>query len=428
MGMSLGLAVARRALLLALVALLVAIVALVAALVVDSGSDTAETPDSDQTQADAAAASADAEVAAAMAEASAASTSMAQEAAAVAEDAAAVAQAAAATAQEAAARAESVAAAATAALESLAADRAEAAAAGASESDSGAEPEPAEAQEDAAAAEVEIEEAGTAEQDGPAAADTPSEATGDETDATGAAPANDAEDAPQGESDQAPADAEILLPGEPFELGPPAGAGLAVVGVSHASVLNVRDVPAGEIIARLDNVMNVGSEPVVYVREADSDALIATLDLNRGVIATGNNRQLPTTIWYEIRMGDAVGWASGAYLSPLGATSDTTAEIVAVLGESPSAPTLDELGRIVGQAVASDEPPSRIIVSGAPTVGDLGEITVDVLGLPDDSVRGFRLHVFAQQDPDSGAFVLKTVESTTICDSHRGVSEEGLCH
>ena len=221
----------------------------------------------------------------------------------------------------------------------------------------------------------------------------------------------------------------MSLPGEPYEYGPAAGAALAVVGVSHDSVLNVRDVPAGKIVARLDNVMNVGSEPVVYVREADSDELIATLDLNRGVIATGKARELPTTIWYEIRMADAVGWASGWYLSPLGATSDATARIVANLGETPAAPTLAELARVVAEAVASDEDPtSHIVVSGAPVIGDLAEITVDVLGLPDDAVRGFRLQVFAEKDSESDLFTLRAVESTTICVSHRGVSEEGLCH
>ena len=127
-------------------------------------------------------------------------------------------------------------------------------------------------------------------------------------------------------------------------------------------------------------------------------------------------------------MADAVGWASSAFLSPLGATSDATAEIVAVLGETPAAPTLEELARLVAEAVASDDPPSRIVVSGAPVIGDLAEITVDVLGLPDDAVRGFRLQVFAQQDSESDLFTLRTVESTTICDSHRGVSEEGLCN
>ena len=234
-------------------------------------------------------------------------------------------------------------------------------------------------------------------------------------------------DGASGPPDDAPEPA-VSLPGEPYEFGPPAGAPLAVVGVSHDSVLNVRDVPAGEIVAVLDNLINVAGSPALNVRQPGYFELIATLDLNRGLFATGNTRKLPTTVWHEIRMADAVGWASSAFLSPLGATSDATAEIVAVLGETPAAPTLEELARLVAEAVASDDPPSRIVVSGAPVTGDLAEITVDVLGLPDDAVRGFRLQVFAQQDSESDLFTLRTVESTTICDSHRGVSEEGLCN
>lgn len=429
MGMSLGLAVARRALLLALVALLVAVVALVAAFVADSGSDDAagvvDRADLAEARTAAAAAQASAEDAAIMSAASAAK----------ADEAAVVAQEAVVMAQQAAAAAEAAAAQAAAAVEALAAAQAGAGAEGdtqpAETSEEATEAETTDATgTDTAAATEEAEE--TAE---PAATETDGDDTGATTD-TQDADASDEGGDESGEvstdgADDAPDDTPepaVSLPGEPYEYGPAAGATLAVVGVSHDSVLNVRDVPAGEIVARLDNVMNVGSEPVVYVREADSDALIATLDLNRGVIATGSTRRLPTTIWHEIRMADAVGWASGAYLSPLGATVGNSAGIVALLDEMPSAPTLEELARVVAEAVASDEDPtSHIVVSGAPVIGDLAEITVDVLGLPDDAIRGFRLQVFAEKDPESDLFTLRTVESTTICYSYRGVSEEGLC-
>lgn len=43
----------------------------------------------------------------------------------------------------------------------------------------------------------------------------------------------------------------VPLPGEPSDFGPAEGASLAVVGVDHDDVLDVRDVPAGEIIATL---------------------------------------------------------------------------------------------------------------------------------------------------------------------------------
>ena len=427
MTISPALAVARRALVAAVVAVLVAIAALVAALLSGTDGDPSESADTSQAQADLTAARAEAREAVAMAEAAAV---RAEDAVAAAIAAVTSAEAAALTAQEAATLAQEAAGMAFEA--SVRADMATTKVAAAEEplteasDDTGA----AAVTDDPAAPSTTVEDT---EGDGEAVPDEEEAAVDDgsepvSTDGDGDAPDDAPGEAPEDGSEQAPEDPAVVLPGEPYEFGPPAGAALAVVGVSHDSVLNVRDVPAGEIVARLDNVMNVGSEPVVYVRRPDSDALIATLDLNRGVIATGNTRKLPTTIWHEIRMGDAVGWASSAFLSPLGATSDATAEIVAILGETPAAPTLAELGRVVAEAVASDDPPSRIVVSGAPVIGDLGEITLDVLGLPDDAVRGFRLHIFAQQDSESDPFTLKTVESTTICDSHRGVGEEGLCN
>ena len=226
----------------------------------------------------------------------------------------------------------------------------------------------------------------------------------------------------------------VDLPGEPYEFGPAAGTGLAVVGVSYNGTLNVRDVPNGEIIARLGNVMDGVRDPAVHVRGANSDEIIATLDLTEGVVATGNTRKLPTTVWYEFQFGDMVGWASSAYLAPLGLTDDATAAIVATLGETPVADTLLELGLRVANVMASDEPPSSVVVSGAPTVFEaLGEMTVDVVNIGDDSVLGFRLRIFAhpaedwtQDDP--GPFTLKSVESTLMCHNYRGVSEEGVCN
>lgn len=425
MTIPLALAVARRALVVAVVAVLVAIAALVAALVSGSDGDpTAASADS-QAQDDLTAAAERVTEAAALAEAAAAraeeTVAAASVAAASAEQAAVTAQEAATQAQEAAGMAFQASVEADMAANNATADDTP----GDAENQTGTDDPGGTSADDAVSSEPESDDTqGAATPDpGSEGTDTP------DTDTPDTGTENDEPDSTtEDPSGQAPQDPVVDLPGEAYEFGPPAGAGLAVVGVSHNSFLNVRDVPNGQIVARLDNVINVGSEPVVYARRPDSDALIATLDLNRGVIATGNTRQLPTTIWYEIRMGEAFGWSSSSFLAPLGATTDSTAQIVAVMGDTPTAPSLEELGLVVAAAAGSDDPPSRIVVSGAPVLGDLAEVTLDVLGLPDDSVRGYRLQVFAQQDPDSGAFVLKTVESTTICDSHRGVSEEGLCN
>jgi hypothetical protein len=77
------------------------------------------------------------------------------------------------------------------------------------------------------------------------------------------------------------------------------------------------------------------------------------------------------------------------------------------------------------RAPADEGPRPTVTVVDGPTVGDLGEVTVDVLGLADDSLRGERLHVFATPDPAGEGFGLKTVEATALC--ARGVTADGLC-
>lgn len=119
------------------------------------------------------------------------------------------------------------------------------------------------------------------------------------------------------------------------------------------------------------------------------------------------------------------GWANSGFVAWLGGTDDVTAQIIDILGERPSAGTMLDLGRIVAEARASDQPPSRITVTVASTTGDLGEVTYDVVGFDDDSISGERLQVFGRPvDPDQG-FSLADVERRLLC--ARGATDDGLC-
>ena len=190
------------------------------------------------------------------------------------------------------------------------------------------------------------------------------------------------------------------LAGQPIDFGPITGDQLGVVAIAHDDVLNFRAGPGTdqEIINRLGALFE-------------------------GFIATGNNRQLPNSIWYEGTVDGQIGWASSAFLAYIGATDDITANVIADLGETPVAETMLDLGTIVAEASASTDPPSRIRMAVAPTVGDLGEVTFDVVGLGDDALFGVRLTVFGT--PGDESFALKTVERTLLCG--RGVSADGLC-
>ncbi len=222
------------------------------------------------------------------------------------------------------------------------------------------------------------------------------------------------------------------LPGDPSDFGPAEGAALAVVGVDHDDVLNVRDVPAGEVIATM-GLLNpyIG---LLEVREAPSGEILATPDSwADAIVATGRTRTLPTTTWHELRVAGLTGWSSAAYLAQPGATDDLTAHIIEMLGEGTQADTMLDLGLMVAETMASDQPPSLVVVSVKPFLFEaIGEITVDVLNIGDDSVLGFRLGIFADagedwMSEDPGPFTLRAVTSTVLCYSSRGVTEYGLC-
>ena len=192
------------------------------------------------------------------------------------------------------------------------------------------------------------------------------------------------------------------LAGEPFDLGPLAGDRLGVVGVASDDVLNVRVGPGTDqaIIARLS-------------------------PLYSDIIATGEHRILTQSIWNQVTVGSFTGWANSSYMAYLGSVDDITSDLVASSfgGTIPTAETMLDLGMLVANDLKSDDPASKITVSVAPDVGDLGEITIDIIGLGDDALFGIRIVVFGQ--PFEDGFSLGSVERQLLCG--RGLSDGGLC-
>lgn len=191
--------------------------------------------------------------------------------------------------------------------------------------------------------------------------------------------------------------------GQPHDLWvpqPDESARVGVVGVGHDDTLNVRSGPgvSFDVLATLD----------------------PTFDRITG---TGSAWQLPSgEVWWQIDVG-VVGWANQRFMSRLGEVDDVASVIVDRVGETPRAETMLDLGLIAVDAFAGFEV-ATVVVSEAPTVGDLGEITLDVVGVGDDSVGGFRLHVFGQPTQGGEGFSLMAVEATSFC--QRGV-DDGRC-
>ncbi len=200
------------------------------------------------------------------------------------------------------------------------------------------------------------------------------------------------------ETTEASTTTESTLRGEPFDAFPDDGDVMAVVGVASDDELNIRAGPGT-------------SEAIVATAAPTADDLVAT----------GEGRLLESSIWYEVEVDGQTGWANIAFLAFLGGTDDATAEFLAG-GDLPEAETMAELGDVVTAAFASEDPPSSIVQVVAPTVGDLAEVTYDVVGIGDDAVLGYRLHIFAVPEESGESFTLTSIERTTLCG--RGLSGE----
>ncbi|MCP5028617.1 MAG: hypothetical protein GY929_20260 [Actinomycetia bacterium] len=198
--------------------------------------------------------------------------------------------------------------------------------------------------------------------------------------------------------------ADADLPGEDLDIGPPAGTEVGVRSVRFDDTLNARLRPGTD-------------QPVVV--ELDPTA--------SGLLMTGRKRLLPRSAWWELDLGaEGFVWASQAFLAPFGGTRDDTAWLIEHLdGEIPTSASIDDLGQAVAAVYADFEGPEPLIVVVVEgSVGDLGEITIDVSNYPDDAVAGDRLVVFTT--PFDDGFSLKSVEATSLC--RRGVTEDGeLC-
>ncbi|HLT97257.1 MAG TPA: SH3 domain-containing protein [Acidimicrobiia bacterium] len=190
------------------------------------------------------------------------------------------------------------------------------------------------------------------------------------------------------------------LPGERIEFGPGAGDTVAVIGVRHDDVLNLRALP-----------------------DPGSEILSEIPPRAENLTALGHTRDIGQAFWIAVEHEGVEGWVNFAFIGYLGQVTDETATILDDLGERPTAATMEDLGSIVAESLATEAPDSDIVMSGPATTGDLGEVIYDVIGIGDDAVVGFRLHVFGE--PGADGFSLRTVEVTTLCG--RGVTDDGLC-
>lgn len=204
---------------------------------------------------------------------------------------------------------------------------------------------------------------------------------------------------------------DVDLPGEPFDIGPRSGSTLDVVGVRYDDVLNFRTGPdpSAPIV---DTVAPEASTPVV--------------------VSSGEGRLLASSVWWKVTVGGQPAWANFRFLGMLGVTDEVFDELDAAL-PSTSAPTAEALIEAIAASRADGPEPFVELVTPVEGLDAAGaQVTIDVLDLGDDAVKGERLVltfelVFVDPDadqPEVEAYELVGAQRTVICG--RGLSGQ-LC-
>jgi hypothetical protein len=196
------------------------------------------------------------------------------------------------------------------------------------------------------------------------------------------------------------------LPGESYEgSGPRTGDFVAVVGVAHDDVLNVREGPGTsfDIVSTLDPT---------------------TVDIP----VTGKAWLLANSLWYEIAIDSGTGWVNSSFIGLLGATDDATVLVHDMLGNPLAADDFHYLGATIADAFLGAEGSSWIAlveVSQGGSSSAIPSVMFDTIGLSDDSLKGYRFVIHATHETTDGPYELHSVERTFIC--RRGLTPENLC-
>ena len=199
------------------------------------------------------------------------------------------------------------------------------------------------------------------------------------------------------------------IPGAALDYGPPAGASLDVVGVRHDDVLNFRVDP-----------------------DPTSDVVASVAPIREGhiIIASGQAWIAPSGIWWKVTVNGEPAWANQSYLAGVGHGDDFFIDVAEALGVLRFE-TITDAAQAVAGTQASETPESRVVVVAAPVTYDSGAgMTIDVLDLGDDSLKGLRIWIEVEFIYDDSG---ETVESVVLTDVYmnplcgRGSEGAGLC-
>ncbi len=220
-------------------------------------------------------------------------------------------------------------------------------------------------------------------------------------DGEGDADGDDDEESPD-DDEESPGDddeeGETEIPGDPFDIGPPSGERLDVVGVAYDDELNFRVLPdpSSDIV---DSVAPEAASPVV--------------------LSLGEGRLLTNSAWWHVTVDGQEAWANFTFLGMLGSTSSIGLDLI---GQLPSTEfdTVDDMADAVADLRAGGPVPTVTFVTEPTLLIGEQSVVIDVIGIGDDAVKGERITLFYTDIPGQSGVDLFGADATAICS--RGLS------
>ncbi|ROR72093.1 SH3 domain-containing protein [Bogoriella caseilytica] len=193
----------------------------------------------------------------------------------------------------------------------------------------------------------------------------------------------------------------------------------ALPGTETMMYFSTEGSTANVVRVEYDDVLNVRAMPA-----ADTE-IVGEIEPTGAVTLAGRERMVEGSgdLWAEVELAEGYGWVNSTYLAFLAATEDVTADFDEVPpAEEPSA-IANSVGERVADSLEGDDdahgPWPEWVVIGSTEVDGGWASWVDVTGMGDDSVLGYRYHVVMSE---TEGYEIQSVSATAICS--RGVSEE----
>lgn len=163
--------------------------------------------------------------------------------------------------------------------------------------------------------------------------------------------------------------------GTVYDIGPASGEVLDVVGVRYDDVLNIRDQASVS-----------GSVVATAAPFAANPQLVSG---GEGLLFNPNGGA-----WWKVTVDGTQAWASAAFLGQVSPSSEDLFPQLSANMASTTAPDANALIDDIAAALADGPTPSVVFSTEPLGIDAIGsEATIDVIGLGDDSLKGWRIQI-----------------------------------